>query len=165
MFALVYKMEKEELKDTVRQIFTEYLRINGHRKTSERYAILDAIYSIKGHFDMETLHDQLLNQDHFRVSRATLYNTIEILLDAKLVIKHQFGHSSQYERCYKMDTHHHLICTECGQVTELQNDELQHVIASSPMKRFQMSHYSLYIYGTCRKCINAKKRKQLKKNQ
>lgn len=165
MFALVYKMEKEELKDTVRQIFTEYLRINGHRKTSERYAILDAIYSIKGHFDMETLHDQLLNQDHFRVSRATLYNTIEILLDAKLVIKHQFGHSSQYERCYKMDTHHHLICTECGQVTELQNDELQHVIACSPMKRFQMSHYSLYIYGTCRKCINAKKRKQLKKNQ
>ena len=165
MFALVYKMETEDVKDTVRQIFTEYLRVNGHRKTSERYAILDAIYSIKGHFDMETLHGQLLNEEHFRVSRATLYNTIELLLDAKLVIKHQFGNCSQYERSYKMDTHHHLICTECGQVTELHDDDLQRAIASSPMKRFQMSHYSLYIYGTCRKCINAKKRKQLNKNK
>lgn len=165
MFALLHDMEKEDIKETVRQIFTEYLRVNGHRKTSERYAILDAIYSIKGHFDMEALRDRLLNEDHFRVSRATLYNTIELLLDAKLVIKHQFGNSSQYERSYKMETHHHLICTECGQVTELQDDTLQHTIAASPMKRFQMSHYSLYIYGTCRKCINAKKRKQLKRNK
>lgn len=152
-------MEDSSIKDTVKQIFTEYLRTNGHRKTPERYAILDAIYSIKGHFDMETLHGILLNQENFRVSRATLYNTIELLLNAKLVIKHQFGNSSQYERSYKMNTHHHLICTECGQVTEFQNDDLQHVIASSPMKRFQMSHYTLYIYGVCRKCINQKKRK------
>ncbi len=156
-------MEKEDLKEAVKQTLTEYLRQNGHRKTSERFAILDAIYSIKGHFSMETLHDKLLNQEHFRVSRATLYNTIELLLDAKLVIKHQFGNSSQYERSYNVDTHHHLICTECGQVTEMPNNELQRIIASSPMKRFQMSHYSLYIYGTCRKCINAKKRKQLNK--
>ena len=156
-------MEKEDLKEAVKQTLTEYLRQNGHRKTSERFAILDAIYSIKGHFSMETLHDKLLNQEHFRVSRATLYNTIELLLDAKLVIKHQFGNSSQYERSYNVDTHHHLICTECGQVTEMPNNELQRIIASSPMKRFQMSHSYLYIYGTCRKCINAKKRKQLNK--
>ena len=156
-------MEKEDLKEAVKQTLTEYLRQNGHRKTSERFAILDAIYSIKGHFSMETLHDKLLNQEHFRVSRATLYNTIELLLDAKLVIKHQFGNSSQYERSYNVDTHHHLICTECGQVTVMPNNEFQRIIASSPMKRFQMSHYSLYIYGTCRKCINAKKRKQLNK--
>lgn len=165
MFALLYDMEKENIKETVKQIFTEYLTANGHRKTSERYAILDAIYSIKGHFDMETLHNQLLNEEQFRVSRATLYNTIELLLDAKLVIKHQFGNSSQYERCYKMGIHHHLICTECGQVSELQDDNLQYAITNSPMKRFQMSHYSLYIYGTCRKCANAQKRKHLKKNK
>ena len=158
-------MDSENIKEAATQIFTEYLHVNGHRKTSERYAILNAIYSIKGHFDMDTLYRQLLDQEHFRVSRATLYNTIELLLDAKLVIKHQFGNSSQYEQSYKMDTHHHLICTECGQVTEFIYDDLQHIIANSPMKRFQMSHYSLYIYGTCRKCINAQKRKQLKKNQ
>lgn len=153
-------MAEISTKDTVRQIFTEYLQANGHRKTSERYAILDTIYSIKGHFDIETLHDILLNQEKFRVSRATVYNTIELLLDAKLIIKHMFGNSSQYERSYKMDTHHHLICTECGKVSEFQNEELQKAITESPIKRFQMSHYSLYIYGICSKCLTQKKRKK-----
>lgn len=153
-------MEVNNLKETVKQIFTEYLRVNGHRKTSERYAILDAIYSIKGHFNIETLHALLLNEEKFRVSRATLYNTIELLLDAKLVIRHQFGTSSQYERSYKMDTHHHLICTVCGKVTEFQNEHLQQDISALPMKRFQMSHYSLYIYGTCAKCQAQKKHRK-----
>lgn len=153
-------METDSIKDTVKQLFTEYLRVNGHRKTSERYAILDTIYSIKGHFDIETLHDMMLNEEKFRVSRATVYNTIELLLDAKLVIKHQFGNSSQYERSYNMGTHHHLICTECGKVTEFQNNELQQAISNSPMKRFQMSHYSLYIYGICGKCAAQKKRRK-----
>jgi len=153
-------MEDSNIKNTVKQLFTEYLQANGHRKTSERYAILDTIYSIKGHFDIETLHAIMLNEENFRVSRATVYNTIELLLDAKLVIKHTFGNSSQYERSYKMDTHHHLICTECGIVSEFQNENLPRAIAESPMKRFQMSHYSLYIYGVCGKCAAQKKRKK-----
>ena len=49
------QMESQNVKDTVRQIFTEYLNANGHRKTPERYAILDTIYSIDGHFDIDTL--------------------------------------------------------------------------------------------------------------
>ena len=65
----------DNVKDTVRQIFTEYLRVNKHRKTPERYAILDAIYSIDGHFDIDTLYSQMMNEEKFRVSRATLYNT------------------------------------------------------------------------------------------
>lgn len=153
-------MEAQNVKDTVKQIFTEYLRANGHRKTSERYAILDTIYSIKGHFDIETLYNLMLNEEKFRVSRATIYNTIILLLDSKLVIKHQFGNSSQYERSYNMETHHHLICTGCGKVSEFQNEELKQAITGSPMKRFQMSHYSLYIYGTCSKCVARKKRKK-----
>ena len=68
-------METQNVKDTVRQIFTEYLNANGHRKTPERYAILDTIYSIDGHFDIDMLYSQMMNQENFRVSRATLYNT------------------------------------------------------------------------------------------
>lgn len=158
-------MEEKKLKDTVKQIFTEYLNAHGHRKTSERYAILDSIYSIKGHFDIETLHDLMINEEKFHVSRATLYNTIELLLNANLVVKHQFGNSSQYERSYKVGTHHHLICTECGSVTEFQNEELQRAIASSPMKRFQMSHYALYVYGVCGKCLATSRRKKKQNKQ
>ena len=152
-------MEKEDIKETVRQIFTEYLRINGHRKTSERYAILDAIYSIKGHFDIDMLYKYMESDGEFRVSRATLYNTIILLVDANLVIKHQFGSSSQYERAYKNGTHHHVICTECGKVTEFQDDRLKQAVGETKLKRFTASHYSLYIYGVCSRCANARRKK------
>ena len=115
-------METQNVKDTVRQIFTEYLTANGHRKTPERYAILDTIYSIDGHFDIDMLYSRMMDQENFRVSRATLYNTIILLINARLVIKHQFGTSSQYEKSYNRETHHHQICTQCGRVTEFQNE-------------------------------------------
>ena len=67
-------METQNVKDTVRQIFTEYLTANGHRKTPERYAILETIYSIDGHFDIDMLYSRMMDQENFRVSRATLYN-------------------------------------------------------------------------------------------
>ena len=79
-------MESQNVKDTVKQIFTEYLNANGHRKTPERYAILDTIYSIDGHFDIDTLYSLMADQENFRVSRATLYNTIILLINARLVI-------------------------------------------------------------------------------
>ena len=148
-------METQNVKDTVRQIFTEYLTANGHRKTPERYAILDTIYSIDGHFDIDMLYSRMMDQENFRVSRATLYNTIILLINARLVIKHQFGTSSQYEKSYNRETHHHQICTQCGRVTEFQNEELQHAIENTKLSRFQLSHYSLYIYGVCSKCDTA----------
>ena len=70
-------MESQNVKDTVRQIFTEYLNANGHRKTPERYAILDTIYSIDGHFDIDTLYSLMADQENFRVSRATLKKNLQ----------------------------------------------------------------------------------------
>ncbi|MEG1547097.1 MAG: transcriptional repressor, partial [Bacteroides sp.] len=81
-------MEEQNVRLTVKQIFTEYLKANGHRKTPERYVILDTIYSIQGHFDIDTLYSLMANQENFRVSRATLYNTIILLVNARLIIKH-----------------------------------------------------------------------------
>ncbi len=150
---------EENVKEKVKQILTDYLQANGHRKTPERYAILDTIYSIKGHFDIDTLYN-LMAEGQFRVSRATLYNTIVLFIDAHLVIKHQFGSSSQYERAYNNETHHHLICTECGKVTEFQDDTLKGAVVSAKLKKFQATHYSLYIYGVCSKCTWAKRRKK-----
>ena len=161
-------MDSQNLKETVRQIFTEYLNLHGHRKTPERFAILDTIYSIDSHFDMETLYTRMAEEEKFRVSRATLYNTIPLLLDAHLVVKHQFGNCSQYERCYCSRTHHHQICTQCGKVEEVQDDLLREQIAQTKLKRFVLSHYSLYLYGLCSKCSRANKRKlkdQIKKKE
>ncbi|NDV65387.1 Fur family transcriptional regulator [Bacteroides sp. 224] len=157
-------MEIEDVKDTVKQIFTEYLKMNGHRKTPERYAILDTIYSIDGHFDVDMLYSRMKDHENFRVSRATLYNTIILLINAKLVIKHQFSSSSQYEKSYNRDTHHHQICMQCGTVMEFQNEALQSVIENTKLTRFQSSHYSLYIYGICAKCDRKNKRKKKNNN-
>lgn len=155
-------MDKEKVLEIVKKQFTEYLTRNKYRKTPERYAILEHIYTVPGHFNMDSLYDSM-NDMNFRVSKATLYNTMQLLLDCKLVLKHQFGTNlSHYERAYNNEYHHHLICVDCGAVQEYKDVELKNVIQSKKIRKFVPSHYALYVYGICSKCA-AKKKKNNKK--
>ena len=144
--------QTEQTKVAVRQIFTEYLKTHSLRKTPERFAILDKIYSIDGHFDIEQLYGYMI-ADKYPVSRATLYNNVALLLDAKLLIQHHINNNmAQYEKSYNNGAHNHFICTVCGKVREFSDQLITRSIQAKKMSNFRQSHYSLYIYGTCSKC-------------
>ena len=147
----------QKLKKQVKDEFMEYLTLRKHRKTPERFAILDHVYSTRGHFDMDALYKSMI-EVNFRVSRATLYNTMDLLLDSGLVVKHQFGGNvAKYERAYGNENHDHIICTSCGAVWETKNSNLFTPTQQKKIKKFTVSYYSMYIYGMCSKCNFAKK--------
>jgi Fur family ferric uptake transcriptional regulator len=146
--------------------------MNNHRKTPERYAILDAVYDTNGHFTLDELSEKLSEENNFPVSRATLYNTLKLFMELRLVIRHRFQGQTKYEACYDNNSHSHQICTVCGKVTEIKSPQVSETIANMHLKRFRKDGYSLYIYGICSSCqakitrykIKKKKDNQNKKN-
>lgn len=163
---------RENIKETVKVILANYLELNRNRKTPERFTILDAVYSINGHFTLDELSEKLVSEYNFPVSRATLYNTLKLFIELRLVIRHRLQATTKYEACYDNNSHSHQVCTMCGQVTEIKSQELTEVINSLHTKRFRKDGYSLYIYGICSNCqakmtrkAKLEEKKKLKKNK
>lgn len=101
-----------------REQFLSFLRRGGHRVTEERRALFDEVFSRHGHLDAEQLLDAL-QQRGVKISRATVYRNLELLVEAGLVQKHRLGRNRYlFEHIHPGQRHDHLVCRSCGRVVE-----------------------------------------------
>jgi Fur family ferric uptake transcriptional regulator len=146
--SLIPKRQQEE----VRRIFSDFLKDRSQRQTPERFTILEEVYQISGHFDADELYAKL-KENGVRVSRATVYNTLDLLIDCDLVVKHQFGNKqAKYERAYSYWQHDHLICMDCNELFEFCDPRIQSIQEMvAEIYDFEVKHHSLHIYGHCKR--------------
>ncbi len=138
--------------DALQLLFSNYLKTKNLRNTSERNAIFETVCKAKDPFTLDVIRQQL-EDANFPVSRASLYNTMELLLDASIVVRLQFaGITALYELKHIAEQHNYAICTHCGTVRKIKNDKTKKLFKDYKIPKFSLEHYSLQFYGICSKC-------------
>lgn len=146
-----------KLIEKIRKDFVNYLRRDNLRATEQRYEVLDVILETEGHFSAEDLFVKIKNQGK-KVSRATVYNTLELLFKLGIVSRHKVGNVFVYERMFGRMHHDHLICVNCGTIIEFVSDEIERIQDEICKKyKFKPIRHTHQIYGLCAKCAEKEK--------
>jgi len=132
-------------------IFRRFLKSEKNRITPERFEVLDAAIEYDGHFGADDLYILMKNQ-HSRVSRATVYKTLELLAQCELLTKRHFGDNmTRYESSFKKQIHDHLICVDCGRIVEFSDVRIKKLPEElSNELGFDFESYSFNIFARCR---------------
>jgi len=141
------------LSQRAQKLFIQYLRENNLKVTRERLALLEEIFSTNEHLDAEELLAKMKAKNR-KVSRATVYRTLDLLVQCGLVRKSRLGHEHYfYEKVQPGKRHDHMVCTHCSTIIEFwdpEMDERQRQICAE--HHFRPSFYSIQIQGLCAAC-------------
>ena len=140
-------MDNKLILEQVKKILDKHLELKGLRKTQERYAIIKEIYSFDHHFDADELYSQMIKKK-YRVSRATIYNTLDLLVSLELVSRHVFKDNiAKYEKSFGFRQHDHIILDN-EEIIEFCDPRIQS-IKNSLEKMFdvKIKNHSLYFFG------------------
>lgn len=142
--------EKEYQTKTIHDQLTEFLQRHHLRKTPERYTILSKAIELSAHFDVDQLYNAL-ESEGYHVSRATVYNTLELLCEAGILNRHIFDTNiSRYEMA--RGSHLHLICRKCGKIREVDDPLITNSLLDRDYDGFRPEYSSSSIYGLCSDC-------------
>lgn len=159
----LYIMSEDKSKDGFKLKFTQYLDAHKQRKTPERYAVLNIVYDTVRHFDTDYIYDEM-QKNGFRISRATVYNTLDLLVQSLFIRRLKLGNKTYYERSSNSQAHVHLICTQCGKIKDAKDTQLVDDISVKRYGKFSTSYCTVSIYGLCSSCTLAKRKAKLKAN-
>ncbi|MDR3252619.1 MAG: transcriptional repressor [Tannerella sp.] len=138
--------------ESLHKVFTDYLKKKKQRLTTEREAIFNKVCNFMELFTLEVIWQEL-DKENFHVSRASVYNTIKLMMDAKIVVCHQFTNSLfKYELSCVSEGFIYIICNECETVSKLQDEKLTRYCAAVKTPKFTREYYALYFHGLCSKC-------------
>jgi Fur family ferric uptake transcriptional regulator len=135
------------------QVFREYIRRRGLRRTPEREQILQEIFDIHGHFDVDDLHLRLRDKGS-KVSKASIYRALPLFIDCGLVREVDFrdGHR-HYEHIYGHAHHSHLRCLGCGEMLEFEAPKLKTLEEQLAREYgYRIKGHQLQVHGYCATC-------------
>ena len=144
-------MDNTAILDEVKKILNKHLEIKGLRKTPERYAIIDQIYSFNKHFSADELYSKMINKK-YRVSRATIYNTLDLLVSLELVTRHVFKDNiAMFEKSFGFRQHDHVILDN-DEIIEFCDPRIQSIKNTvEEMFNVKIKSHSLYFFGEKKK--------------
>jgi Fur family transcriptional regulator, ferric uptake regulator len=145
-------MAEQSVLEKAKKIFENFLLRQGSRKTPERFSVIDELYALPQdeHIDVEGLF-LLMRNKGYTISRATIYNTLDLLVECGLAVKHQFKDKvALYEQALTYQHHDHHVCNQCRKIREF-SDERINAIKETMGRELQsaITSHSLVLYGDC----------------
>ena len=143
--------------DAAKEILSKYLEEHNLRTTRERFALLEEIMQTNGHIDADSLFATLAKKG-LKATRATVYNTLDLLVDSGLISRYRFGENiSRFEKAFGRPRHDHLICLDCGDIIEFVNSKLDKLLIEvCEEHKFKQRNSTLQVFGVCAVCQSKK---------